>query len=326
MSNVKVDEALPKTPADERDWAELHPDILMAIFDKLGMLQVLLRAIKVCRSWRMAARDDLLFWRKIDMEMMDEDSRKIPFDWQKFKIISNIDLENMTKIAANWGGNNVHHLSTGNFCHGDLLKYIIDRTRNLKSLKITARLRFDDVAMALGRLKQLEELEIIQLFPVRSGFMMEALGSECPQLKRLKLNISGFFGTSTDEGIEPMLGIPKTMLQLKYLQLTGTCTTNEELMKILERCPNLEMLELCGSTEITVKDNDLKARCPKIHIRLLPDDDTDDESYDTISVGSHELDTNDYSSCDTDDDVYDDFYDDPYVDIYDYTDFYLKKK
>ncbi|KAJ3687757.1 hypothetical protein LUZ61_016921 [Rhynchospora tenuis] len=282
MSKVEVEKAHPESPSEEseRDWAELHQDLLMVIFRKVGMRDVLLHASKVCSSWRSAARDDPLLCRRIDTVMAIQDFPDVFMfrgeERKAAKALYTRTVTEMTKVAVDWGGNCVEHLLIGKFFEYDLLDYVTKRARNLKSLSVIHSSHMfrnvESMANALGRLKQLEELRIVRC-TIPSGTIMTVIGSACPQLKRLKFifpNFSGKFITH-EEGISTQLGIPKTMLQLQYLQLVFTHTTTDELMKILERCPNLEMLDLRSST-VEVKNDDIRTRFSKIHTLILPDD------------------------------------------------------
>ncbi|KAJ1691501.1 hypothetical protein LUZ63_015656 [Rhynchospora breviuscula] len=278
----------PEPPAEERDWAELQTDALMVIFRKLGMHEVLLRVSKVCSSWRKAAKDDYLLWRRIDMGMSFRTFQyivkftgridmPIGFDRRCIEEDAMIAIgTEMTKVAVNCGGNYVEQLLIGAAADdANLLNYVADRARNLKSLSLIDNhifLDVESVANALGRLKQLEELRIVRC-TAPSGMMMKVIGTACPQLKRLKLIFPCFDDDflTLEEGIWTQLGIPKPMLQLEFLQLVFTFITTKELMKILESCPNLERLDLRGST-VEVKDTDIKILCPRLHTLILPDD------------------------------------------------------
>ena len=55
-------------PLPERDWAELHPDLISRIFRKLDQAELLLGGVAgVCRSWRRVAREEPALWRRIDL-------------------------------------------------------------------------------------------------------------------------------------------------------------------------------------------------------------------------------------------------------------------
>jgi hypothetical protein len=46
---------------------ELPPDSILAVFHKLDHIDILMGADQVCRSWRRAARDEPVLWRRIVM-------------------------------------------------------------------------------------------------------------------------------------------------------------------------------------------------------------------------------------------------------------------
>ncbi|KAJ4808988.1 F-BOX WITH WD-40 2 [Rhynchospora pubera] len=330
MSKVKVDQELPKPPTDERDWAGLHPDALMVIFDKVGMHEVLLRTSKVCHPWRKAARDDPLLWKVIDMSKKCTDCfLNHEFDCIEATVKVEKGLANVVKNAVNFGGNNVQQLSIGYFSDEDLLEnlleYIAERVRLLKNISIDCFTFNERMAMALGNLKQLEELTIVwSRMPL--GFVMRAIGAECPQLKCLKLESPFNRGIyNNNKSLRNILGIPQTMLQLKCLQLAVSCitTTNEELLKILEMCPNLEVLDLRNSFKIALSDDDIRARCSRIHTVLPPPDDINNGLYvDDDDDSSEDFgDPYDYIYGDDEDDYIHDY---DYDEIYDFNSRYDK--
>jgi F-box-like len=56
-----------KTDPCGRNWAELQRDVLIVIFLKVGLIEVLRAAGSVCRSWRRAAKEEPGLWRRLDM-------------------------------------------------------------------------------------------------------------------------------------------------------------------------------------------------------------------------------------------------------------------
>ncbi|CAA0393528.1 putative F-box domain-containing protein [Arabidopsis thaliana] len=49
-----------------RNWAELLPELTASILHRLGVVEILENAQKVCRPWRRVCKDPSM-WRKIDM-------------------------------------------------------------------------------------------------------------------------------------------------------------------------------------------------------------------------------------------------------------------
>ncbi|KAJ3686856.1 hypothetical protein LUZ61_016020 [Rhynchospora tenuis] len=188
MSKAEVENTAPEPLAGQRDWAGLHQDVLMIIFRKVGVHEVLL-STKATATYPRA-------------------------------------LANLIKIAVNWGRNFVEQLRISKFCDENHLEYIVERARNLKRLTIKDYIPFNErMFKTIGRLKRLEELKIARC-QAPSGLMMKAIGTECPQLKRLIIKHPIFQGQPTGEGIIIRLGIPKTMVELKYLQLSGNWSVN----------------------------------------------------------------------------------------------------
>ena len=55
-------------PLPERDWAELHPDLISRILHRLDQAELLIGGVvRVCRSWRRAAREEPELYRRIDL-------------------------------------------------------------------------------------------------------------------------------------------------------------------------------------------------------------------------------------------------------------------
>ncbi|XBH60371.1 hypothetical protein VPH35_114981 [Triticum aestivum] len=54
----------------ERDWADLHPDLISRVFHKLNLVELLAGGVaRVCSSWRRAAREDPELWRRMRINL-----------------------------------------------------------------------------------------------------------------------------------------------------------------------------------------------------------------------------------------------------------------
>lgn len=97
-----------------RDWAELQPDVLSLIFQKLGCIEVLLTAQGVCSSWNRFTYDPRI-WRRIDMR----NSASI--------LDSEYDLEKMARAALDRScGQCVEFFAEG-FASNELLEYLMEK-------------------------------------------------------------------------------------------------------------------------------------------------------------------------------------------------------
>ncbi|OAY75546.1 F-box protein SKIP19, partial [Ananas comosus] len=226
----------PNPPSVEgRNWAELSPDVLSVIFGKIGAVEILMGAGRVCRGWRRVAREPLL-WRRVDMTHLDH--------------LGEAEMEAMARLAVDWSAGRMEEFSAARFGSDELLLYIAERANLLKSLCLVSCYDISDEGLTemVKRFPCLEKLEII--FGSFTMKLCESVGQACPQLKLFKLNTKGSYYMSDDE--EELdntddcdaLGIAKTMHELRQLQLFGNKVTNEGLKAILDSCPHLESLDI----------------------------------------------------------------------------------
>ncbi len=86
------------------------------------------------------------------------------------------------------------------------------------------------------------------------------------------LDIGGCYNT-TDEGLSKAFQIPQPMLQLKELGLAFcTSLTDSSLATALQKCPNLESLNLQGCTRVRLEDATVKSslrRCMNLKVLNL---------------------------------------------------------
>ncbi|XP_062006850.1 F-box protein SKIP19-like, partial [Rosa rugosa] len=96
-----------------RNWTEL-PDNATASISRLGAIEILESAQKVCMKWRKVCKDPLI-WRKIDMRN-DGDLEDMDYD-----------LEEMFRHAVNRSSGNLVDINIEYFGTDELLEYITDR-------------------------------------------------------------------------------------------------------------------------------------------------------------------------------------------------------
>lgn len=99
---------------DYRNWAELPPELTSSILLRLGAIEILENAQKVCKSWRRVCKDPSM-WRKIDI-----DNRG---GWASFKY----DLESMCRHAVDRSQGGLVEIDIWYFGTDELLDYIADR-------------------------------------------------------------------------------------------------------------------------------------------------------------------------------------------------------
>ncbi|XBI20935.1 hypothetical protein VPH35_062128 [Triticum aestivum] len=227
-----------------RNWAELPPDAISTILQKLDHVNILMGAGQVCRSWRGAARDEPELWRRINM-------------------LGHADLSpelNLHGMARFWGEYTDDH---------DFLLYLADHATfagpSLKSLRLISRYNFDEVLKEMiVKFPLLEELELSLCLDVGESGVLGVVGKACPQLKRFRLNKDVFydFEASDNDRDDEAMGIA-TMHELRSLQLFANRLSNKGLTAILDNCPHLESLDIRHCFNVCM-DNTLHAKCDRI--------------------------------------------------------------
>ncbi|KAF3341708.1 putative F-box/LRR-repeat protein 23 [Carex littledalei] len=274
-----------RTRACDRNWAELHTGVLMVIFLKMGVMDLLRGAGCVCRSWRKVAKEEPDLWRSIDMTnhgygsdaFMLTDPTRLAIDRSSHRL-EEFSLE---YLGDRCNKKNNHFI---NYCY---------RTSVLKKLCLISCYQVSEEAIAETAKRQplLEEIQIT--FGSFEEKVTEIVGKECPQLKSFKFNNSWFnmpppHPDDVDEEVfddDEALGIAKTMHQLRHLQLIGNRLTNEGLKAILDGCPHLETLDIRRCYNVNM-DADMQARCARLKTIRLPGDSVDDYGFEAEVDGS----------------------------------------
>ncbi|XP_019090167.1 PREDICTED: F-box protein SKIP19-like [Camelina sativa] len=94
-----------------RNWAELPLELTSSILHRLGAIEILKNAEKVCRSWRRVCKDPSM-WRKIDMHNSED---------------MECNLEIMCHHAIDRSQGGLVEIDLWYFGTDDLLNYIADR-------------------------------------------------------------------------------------------------------------------------------------------------------------------------------------------------------
>ncbi|KFK32208.1 hypothetical protein AALP_AA6G211300 [Arabis alpina] len=249
-----------------RNWAELPPELTSSILLRLGAIEIIENAQKVCRSWRRVCKDPSM-WRKIDMHNRGDSES------------TEINLESICRHAVDRSQGGLIGIDIWYFGTDDLLQYIAERSSNLRSLKLAMcyPITLIGVVDAVLKLPLLEDLEVS--YCEFSEDCLNIVGVACPNLKTFKLNCVGYRCPS-NESDDGALAIAKSMPRLRHLQLFGNRLTNTGLNAILDNCPDLEHLDLrqCFNVKLT---RDLERRCSeKIKVVRRPNDSTKDYPYD----------------------------------------------
>ncbi|KNA21390.1 hypothetical protein SOVF_043660 [Spinacia oleracea] len=250
-------------------WLELPEDIWSLILSKLNTTYIIENVQNVCMLFRKLCKQPSLF-KVVDMTLPDA-YMHLDFD-------ANV----LTRFIVDRSCGSIVDIFLEHLCDDDTLMYIVERSKNLKHLRLWHYIRISDEGLveAVKRLPALEEVELIMC--KFCDDTIEAIGHICPSLKTFSLNDVGsktFDFTCNEEA----LAIGKSMPNLRNLQLIGNHMTNEGLEAILDGCTLLESLDLRACFYIDLS-GDLGKRCEGImHLRL---------SYDSMADFSYQAFTN----------------------------------
>ncbi|XP_016442591.2 putative F-box/LRR-repeat protein 23 [Nicotiana tabacum] len=216
-------------------WLELPKGIWANILHRLGAVEILLTAQKVCTTWRRVCKNPSM-WRVIDMWNYDG-----PY-------IQPYHLEEMCRHAIVRSQGEVVDIRLSFFATKELLFYVAERSRKLKKLSITwycySKLQREGFIKVVQKLPSLEELSLIDATITAKAF--EALERSWSWFKSLELKKISSITKSSDEINEEALAIAQSLPALRRLQLIRNYMTNEGLQAILDGCPNLVSLDMRG--------------------------------------------------------------------------------
>ncbi|KAK7852862.1 f-box protein skip19 [Quercus suber] len=220
-----------------RNWLELPRDVTASILHRLGAVEILETAQKVCTLWRSLCKDPSM-WRAVDMR--NTYCRRSLGDPINMRMRCYLDKMCIHAIDRSFG--QLLDINIENFGSDDLLTYIAQSSSQLRRLRLLCCDSISEKALreAAAKLPLLEELGItLFLLPKES---LEAVGHCCPLLKSLKWNQK--WDAADKECDEEAVAIAKNMPELHHLQLIGNQLTNDGLQAILDGCPHLESLDL----------------------------------------------------------------------------------
>ncbi|KAM3270532.1 putative F-box/LRR-repeat protein 23 [Capsicum chacoense] len=224
---MEVDMECPIAPP----WLELPPEITTTILQKLGPIEILKNADKVCTTWSRLCHEPAI-WRVIKMQNAGADFGD-----------REDDLERMCRQAVDRSWGQVIEISLEYFGSDNLLNYIAERSAQLKRLRLVCsyNVSSEGLSAAVKEFPLLEELHLYYISITKEA--IETIGRSCRALKSFKLN-NQICRHPYIEYDEEAIAIAQNMPELHHLQLFGNKMTNEGLEALLNGCPHLESLDL----------------------------------------------------------------------------------
>ncbi|KAK9069115.1 hypothetical protein SSX86_013231 [Deinandra increscens subsp. villosa] len=288
----------------ERNWLDLPSDVTINILNRIGIVDILENAQKVCTAWYKLCKDPVL-WRVLNMNDLLSSHPTLP-------------IQTMFKEAVDRSQGQLVDITIVYDWNAQLFLYAADRSSQLKRLEIASCFNFEYgylTTYALMKFPLLEELNFYSLDISEKG--IETFGRYSPMIKTLRVNEKvprdWVSGTTTNEGRLNAIAVAigQNFAELRHLELIGNGMTNNGLQMILDNCHHLETLDLRACDNIDLKGY-LGEKCSKqIKNLKLPNDSLEGCPYydEIVSELAHD---DDYYYYDPDLEYYDCFEPDDY--------------
>ncbi|KAL3616941.1 hypothetical protein CASFOL_039335 [Castilleja foliolosa] len=249
-------------------WIELPRDVTENILRRLGSVEILQNAEKVCTTWRSVCSDPSL-WRVIDLKRFGDDH----------ELLSSPDTICRRAVYHSQGeltDLNIEFLGTD-----DLLHYISERSSHLKRLRLGCcdRISSKGLTAAVKKFPELEELHLF-FMPHITAKDIEAVGITCPKLRSFTFNNRSYTITRVDIDDSYAIAIAKTMPNLRHLRLFGNKLTNTGMIALFGGCPNLESLDLRQCFNVILRGSVEKVCSERIKYLRHPMGSTADYEWD----------------------------------------------
>ncbi|KAI3799734.1 hypothetical protein L1987_35034 [Smallanthus sonchifolius] len=193
----------------KRNWLDLPSDVTANILKRIGAVDILENAQKVCTAWRKIYKDPAM-WRVIYMNALQSSPGKP-------------SIINMCKRAVDRSQGQLVDITFHYAYDDDLLLYVADRSSQLRRLELASGIFFRSLTTdALINFPLLEELNLYSIKISKED--IETVGRYCPMLKTLKVNrracrlrVRNTYGGSLLSVNEIAIAIGQNLVGLKHL-------------------------------------------------------------------------------------------------------------
>ncbi|KAJ9560255.1 hypothetical protein OSB04_005415 [Centaurea solstitialis] len=243
-----------------RNWLELPSDVMASILSRVGVVDILENAQKVCTTWREICKDPSM-WRVICIDYLCQ--------------YSSCERLAMCKHAVDRSQGQLIDITIGHFgwfSDVEMLQYVADRSSKLRRLKVKTYNSFWCRSLA----ESLKQFPLLEEFSFHSHHIpkeVETVACFCPLLKTLKLNKGkNTFGGTVASCDKMAITIGENLHELENLELIGNQMSNNGLQVILDGCRHLKSLDLRMCRFIDLKGQMGKRCSQQIKCLKLPND------------------------------------------------------
>lgn len=236
----------PKSPKicekdDRIGWESLPKDLLVSIYSRLKIEELVVGSPFSCRSWHAASLDrslykvlDLRYWGRIYRRIMLVSPTKRP-----------IEFGDLLKILVLRAGDAIEYMWFPDFVVRDSdILFFADRCPNLKFfyLRRTTTKSKEAICNAIRKWKKLEGIDVDEF--ILSRGMLEEIRSSCNNFINLRV--------SRKLAHYDAVNIVRCLPKLKSVDLSFAKVTYDTLLVILKGCKELESLDITGCGRVGV--------------------------------------------------------------------------
>ncbi|PIM99179.1 hypothetical protein CDL12_28330 [Handroanthus impetiginosus] len=221
-----------------RTWNDMDIDTLVKIFQNLNIFELTAGVGHVCRTWRLAACDPLL-WKTLDMSLLKSNFIKIPLEpYVYVDGRSDQAFTRVLKIALNLSLGNISTLifHYNMYISDEQLMYTAERCPLLKRLVMPAwnRIKNTGICRAIQMWKDLESLTMPSIS--NPPYLIKEISKSCSKFSELKIMgpCDVLFASTLTEFLP----------NLKVLSLRCSILCMDALIIILDGLKELEVLNI----------------------------------------------------------------------------------
>ncbi|PWA35926.1 F-box domain, cyclin-like protein [Artemisia annua] len=260
-----------------RNWADLLPDALGLIFSHLSLQETLTIVPRVCKSWNQAVLGPYC-WQNINI-----------LDWSYRSNPEHIDQ--MLRLLVTRSGGAFREITVSGILNDLTFLFLADHDSDQSHLLIFLVLfEFWGTPFGYASARSLHTLQIPrcnisdtiveQLSTKLSAvtFMdlsycckitaraLSAVGKSCKALVGFRRNMHPIDIKERRPQAEEALAIAATMHKLKHLELAYNCIDTKSVVEIIERCKELEFLDIRGCWDVKFEEDWLEKRAPTVKV------------------------------------------------------------
>ncbi|EHA8589264.1 F-box/LRR-repeat protein [Cocos nucifera] len=228
------------TAGGGKRWEDLNRDLLVAIFERIGVADLIAGVPFVCSSWRDASRDPLC-WRKLDFR--DWDSISLRLDRQRDEVLDFADLLNFSTSRAR---EHVESIYFPDFADDIHLLNISERCPELTYFSLpNLHVIEHKFCEAVSNLEFLKGMAVDE--SVVSREVLQHVNQCCKYFTELSV-----FAENVDE--EKASIICKSLPALRKLEITNSAISRQAIITFLDELKALEHLDISGYENSGITD------------------------------------------------------------------------